>query len=370
MATANLDRVTETFLELVRIDSPTFHEQQIGRRLMDELETLELRVEHDGSGPDGVGNLIGYLAGGAGLPIALSAHLDTVQPGQGVRPVVREGVIWSEGETILGGDDKIGLAAILEALRVVKSAGLPHPPLEIILTWGEERGHLGAAKVDVSRLAAKLCFVPDAEGEIGTVIAAAPSYESIHATFTGVAAHAGMEPEKGRSAVLAAARAIARTPLGRLDAETTCNVGVIHGGTVRNAVPAQAEVEAEARCLDDARLDELIRDLRRSWEESAANTGCGLEFVSKREYRGYRLAEDHPGMRLARRAAETAGLPYRAVATGGGSDANTFTELGLPSVCLSAAMRQPHTVDEHVAVADLKALADFLLAIVQAAAEQ
>jgi tripeptide aminopeptidase len=367
MGAANLERVTQTFLELVRIDSPTFKEQAIGRRLMAELEGLGLRVEHDGSGPDGVGNLIGRLPGGDGLPIALSAHLDTVQPGEGIRPVVRDGVVRSEGETILGADDKAGLAAIVEALRVIREVGLPHPPLEVVLTWGEERAHLGAALVDVAQLAANVCFVADAEGDVGTVIAAAPSYESIHAVFLGAAAHAGMEPEKGRSAILAAARAIASTPLGRLDAETTCNVGLIRGGSVRNAVPARAELDAEARSLDDARLDRLVSDLRERWEAAAAETGCELDFQSRREYRAYRLDEQHPGVRLARAGAEAAGVPYRAVATGGGSDANTFTERGLPSVCLSAAMRQPHTLDEHVAVADLKALADFLLGIVGAA---
>jgi tripeptide aminopeptidase len=367
---AQLERVTRTFLELVRIDSPTFHEQAIGRRVTAELEGLGLSVEHDGSGTDGVGNLIGRLPGGTGLPIALSAHLDTVQPGEGVCPVIRDGVIRSEGETILGADDKAGIAAIIEALRVIREAGLAHPPLEVVLTWGEERAHLGAAKVDLSKLRAKVCFVPDAEGEIGTVIAAAPSYESIRAVFVGQAAHAGMAPEKGRSAILAAARAIARTPLGRLDAETTCNVGLIRGGSARNAVPARAEVEAEVRSLDDARVDRRVSDLREGWEAAAVEAGCTLEFSSRREYRAYRLAEDDPGLQLARAAADAVGVPFRAIATGGGSDANTFAERGLPSVCLSAAMRQPHTRDEHVAAADLKTLADFLLGITAAAARR
>ena len=367
MAAADLERVTQTFLELVQIDSPSFQEQAIAGRMTAELEGLGLRVEHDGSGPDGVGNLIGRLPGGSGLPIALSAHLDTVQPGEGIRPVVRDGVVWSEGETILGADDKAGLAAILEALRVVREANLAHPPLEVILTWGEERAHLGAALVDVSKLAAKVCFVPDAEGDIGTVITAAPSYESISAVFAGTSAHAGMEPERGRSAIVAAARAIVAAPLGRIDLETTCNVGLIQGGSVRNAVPARAVVEAEARSLDDARLDRLVSDLRESWEAAAAEAGCTLQFTTRREYRAYRLDDDHPGLRLARAGAVAAGMPFRGVATGGGSDANTFAELGLPSVCLSAGMRQPHTRDEHVATADLKALADFLLGITAAA---
>ena len=367
MATANMDRVTRTFLDLVQIDSPTFQEQAICRRLTADLEALGLPVENDGTGRDGVGNLIVRLDGGAGLPIALSAHFDTVQPGEGILPVIMDGVVRSEGDTILGSDDKAGIAAILEALRLIRDESLPHPPLEILLTWGEERGHLGAAALDVSMLRSKLCFVADAEGDVGTIVAAAPSYESIRAVFQGVGAHAGMEPEKGRSAIVAAARAIARTPLGRLDAETTCNVGLIDGGTVRNAVPVRATVDAEARSLDDARLDRVMSDLREHWEAAAAETGCTVEITIKREYRSYRLGQDDLRMTLAREGASLAGVPFRAISTGGGSDANTFSELGLPSACLSAAMRQPHTRDEHVAVADLARLTDYLLGIIAAA---
>jgi tripeptide aminopeptidase len=367
MATANSERVTRTFLDLVRIDSPTFKEQAICQRLTADLEALGLTVENDGTGQDGVGNLIVRIDGGSGLPIALSAHFDTVQPGEGIRPVIVDGVVRSEGDTILGSDDKAGIAAILEVLHLLRETDVPRPPLEILLTWGEERGHLGAAALDVSNLSSKLCFVADAEGDVGTIIAAAPSYESIRAVFQGVGAHAGMEPEKGRSAIVAAAKAIARTPLGRLDAETTCNVGLIEGGTVRNAVPVRATVDAEARSLDDARLDRVLSDLREHWESAAAETGCSVEITTKREYRAYRLTEDDLRMTLAREGAALANVPFRAIKTGGGSDANTLSELGLPSACLSAAMRQPHTRDEHVAVADLAKLADYLLGIVTAA---
>jgi tripeptide aminopeptidase len=367
MASANEDRVTRAFLELVRIDSPTFQEQAICRRLTADLEALGLSVENDGTGRDGVGNLIARLDGGAGLPIALSAHFDTVQPGEGIEPIIEGGIVRSAGDTILGADDKAGIVAILEALQVLREAGLPHPPLEIVLTWGEERAHLGAAAVDVSKLRSKVCFVPDAEGEIGTIIAAAPSYESISAVFHGVGAHAGMKPEEGRSAILAAARAVARTPLGRLDEETTCNVGLIGGGSVRNAVPARATVDAEARSLDDAKLDRVLSDLREHWESAAAEVGCTVEISTKREYRAYRLTNDDFRMTLAREGAGLAGVPFRAISTGGGSDANTLSERGLPSACLSAAMWKPHTRDEHVATADLKRLADYLLGIIAAA---
>jgi len=367
MANVSEERVTRTFLELVRIDSPTFQEQEVCRRLAADLAALGLPVENDGTGRDGVGNLIARLDGGPGLPIALSAHFDTVQPGEDIEPVIAGGIVRSAGDTILGSDDKAGVAAILEALQVLREAGLPHPPLEIVLTWGEERAHLGAAAVDTSRLGSKVCFVPDAEGDVGTIIAAAPSYESISAVFHGTAAHAGMQPEAGRSAILAAARAIARTPLGRLDPETTCNVGLIGGGSVRNAVPARATVDAEARSLDDAKLDRVLSDLREHWEAAAAEVGCTVEISTKREYRAYRLAEDDFRLTLARDGAALAGVPFKAIATGGGSDANTLSERGLPSACLSAAMRQPHTRDEHVATADLKRLADYLLGIIAAA---
>ncbi|MCC6177928.1 MAG: M20/M25/M40 family metallo-hydrolase [Chloroflexi bacterium] len=368
MSTADLVRVTRTFLDLVRIDSPTFHEQAICQRLTADLEALGLPVENDRTGRDGVGNLVARLEGGDGLPIALCAHFDTVQPGEGIVPVERDGIISSEGDTILGGDDKIGIAAIFEALQVIRDAGLPHPPIEIVFTWGEEQAHLGAAALDISKLRSQVCFIPDAEGEIGTIISAAPSYESITAVFQGTAAHAGMKPEEGRSAIVAAARAIARTPLGRLDPETTCNVGLVAGGSVRNAVPARAQVDAEARSLDDAKLDRVLSDLREHWEAAAAETGCTVELTTRREYRAYRIGEDDARMRLARAGADLAGVPFRTIQTGGGSDANTLSARGLPSACLSAAMRKPHTRDEHVAVADLERLANYLLGIVGAAA--
>jgi tripeptide aminopeptidase len=366
----NAARVLDTFLELVRIDSPTFHEQAVADWLVTELGRLGIEAWNDRSGPDGTGNVIGRLPSHRGTPIAFSAHTDTVQPGFGVKPVVEDGVIRTSGDTILGADDKAGIVAIIEALRVITETGRPHPPIELLFTWGEEGAHRGAKLVDVDSLTSKVCFVPDAEGPVGTIIGSAPSYESMKVRIKGVAAHAGMEPEKGRSAIVAAARAIASMPLGRIDHETTCNVGLVTGGSARNAVPASVEFEAEARSRDDAKLDRLLTDLQEAWSKAAAESGCEIEIDANREYRAYRLAQDDLGVRLARTAATSIGVPFAMVDTGGGSDANTFWEMGLPSVCLSSAFHRAHSVEEHMAVADLEKLAAYVLAVCDAAAAE
>jgi tripeptide aminopeptidase len=231
------DRVVAEFMELCRIDSPSRHEGAIGAEVERRLRALGLEVRNDGSGPE-TGNVIGVLRGtGPGQAILLTTHMDTVEPGRGVRPRLVDGMIESDGTTILGADAKVGLAAIFEGLRALGEARREHPTIEVVITWGEEMAHLGAAELDFGRFESRLGFCLDALTPVGTIVNRAPGYDRITAVFTGRGAHAGHEPERGVSAIVAAASAITGMELGRIDLETTANLGLIRGGTVRNAVP-------------------------------------------------------------------------------------------------------------------------------------
>ena len=364
MPYANLDRAVAQFLRLVQIDSPTGFEHALADEVERSLRALGLEAWNDRSGPDGRGNVIAVLPGERGRPIALSAHLDTVEPGRGIRPQIVAGVVRSDGTTVLGADCKVGLAAILEALTVVVERGLPHGRVETLITYGEERGHQGAKTLDLGPLRAEACFVADAIFAVGTIIASAPGYNAIAATLRGRAAHAGQEPEKGISAIVVAADAVRRMRLGRLDAETTANVGLIRGGSSRNTVPELVTLEAEARSRDAAKLEAATRQIVAALEGAAADHGASAEVTITTEYAPYRLAADDPRVVLAWRAAERAGLRPRLAATGGGSDANTFNERGLPSVALGTGMALPHTLAEHVALAEIGRLADLLVALI------
>jgi tripeptide aminopeptidase len=363
------DRLVRHFLELVRIDSPSFDEQELARRLEADLNRLGLAVTNDRSGPNGTGNVVAVWPGRGGLPIALSAHLDTVEPGRGVTPRIVDGVIRSDGRTILGADCKAGLAIIVEALHQVMERGLPHGHIELLLTYGEERGHAGAKTLRLDDLQARLAVVLDGTGPPGTIIAAAPSYDSVKAVFRGRAAHAGLEPEKGRSAIVAAADAVRRMPLGRLDEETTANIGLIRGGTARNVVPDRAELEGEARSRDNAKLARLTATLRAAMEAAAHEGSVQVDVTVVREYSAYRLDERHPGVALALQTARKLGLPSQLAAMGGGSDANTFNERGLASVVLGIGMQQPHTLEEHIAVNDLVRSTEYLVELITQATE-
>jgi tripeptide aminopeptidase len=365
----DVDHLIGYFLELVAIDSTTFHEQQVAERLERDLIALGLTVTNDRSGPDGIGNIVATLPGGGGMPIALSAHIDTVEPGRGIKPSIVDGVIRSDGTTILAADCKASLAIILEALGIVRARRLRHGHVELLLTWGEERGHAGAKLLRLDGLKSRLALVLDGPGGPGAVIGGAPSYDSFKAVFHGKAAHAGFEPEKGCSAILAAAEAIHRMRLGRIDADTTANVGVIHGGIARNAVPDRVEIEGEARSLDVASLERHTESLRTAIESAARDVGARVDLKVVREYSGYRFDEHDPGVAFALETARHLGLPATLDFAPAGSDANTFNERGLPSVALGVGIEAAHTVEEHIAVADMVAATEYVVELITRAAD-
>jgi tripeptide aminopeptidase len=355
----NQDRLISTFLELVQIDSPSGQEEKIAQHLATELTSIGLSVERDA-----MGNVIARLAG-EGQPILLCAHMDTVGPGRGVKPLVKEGIITSDGTTILGADDKSGVAVILEVLRVLVEQGLPHPPLEITLTVSEENGLKGAKGLDLARFRAQEGLVLDSGGEIGTIIVAAPSHDKIRAVAHGKAAHAGVEPEKGINAIVVAAEAIAAMPLGRIDEETTANIGRIQGGTATNIVPDRVELAGEARSHDERKLEAQVHAMTGALKEAAERRGATVEINVERSYSAFRLSEEDGIVRKAIAAAKTLGLTPVLMPSGGGSDANIFNAQGIATINISTGMAKVHTTEEYIAVADMSKCAEFLLAILR-----
>ena len=318
-----------------------------------------------------MGNLFCRLepTNGGGVPIFLCAHLDTVPPEGPIEPVLVDGMVTNEHETILGADNKAAVAAMLDATRRVLEEGRLHAGLELVFTPKEEVGLLGAAAFDHTRLAARLGYVYDQAAPIGEVILGAPYSQSMEVRFHGRAAHSGMYPEEGRSAIAAAARAIADLRLGRIDNETTANVGVIEGGTAGNIVPEWCTFLAEARSHDERKLADLVQEMLDAITFAAGVAECDVETTVQKSYRGYRFRRDDLAVRLAAAALERSGFPPSYALSGGAADANVFNERGLACVNLANGMASIHTSDESIAVSDLEAMVEVTLFLVDAARE-
>lgn len=366
MIDVDIDRALETFLALVRIDSPTYDERLVIERIASELEALGLPAFNDRTGRDGAGNLHVRLPGTRPdlAPLLLCAHTDTVEPGRQINPVVRDGVVRTDGRTILGADNKASVAAVLEAVRTVVRHNLPHREVDLLFTWGEERGHAGAAAFDASRLRATMGVTLDDTADPGHITIAAPAYRSILARFIGKAAHAGAAPEQGISAIVAAGLAVSRMRLGRIDHETTANVGLIRGGTARNAIPEVAELEGEARSLDNDKLDRVIAALREALETAARDTATRLDLTIKQEYAAYRWPDTEAIVAETAAAVRRCGLSPALRVSGGGSDSNTFNEKGLRCLNVAIGMKDIHTVNEHIAVDDLRKTCQIALSLI------
>ena len=365
--------VLDLFLELAAIPSPPGEERAVADRVIAELHDLGLEVEEDGAGPkmgSNAGNLLACLPPTAdGLPIFLCAHLDTVPPEGPIEPVVEDGVVRNGGGTILGADNKAAVAAMLAGARRGLEEDRPHGGVELLFTMKEEVGLRGASAFDCSRLTARHGFVYDQGTPVGEIVLGAPFAQSFEVTFHGQAAHAGMAPEEGRSAIAAAARAVADLRLGRIDEETTANVGTIEGGTARNIVPGRCVLRAEARSHDEHKLADLVREMSETFAFAASLEECRVETTLERSYAGYRFGREDLPVRLARRALERAGFTPTFGLSGGGADANVFNERGLQCVNLANGMAAIHSPEEHIAVADLEAMVEVTLALVDAARE-
>ena len=360
-------RLTEAFLDLVRIDSLSFCERAVGDYVLGTLNTIRIDCREDGAAvkvSGNCGNIIARLPGNApGQAILFAAHLDTVGPSSGIEPVIKQGVIRSAGQTVLGADDKMGVTAILEVLRTIQEKGLKHPPLTAVFTVAEERGLLGARALDIRRLQADVGFILDEGGPVGKIIVKAPYQDFLACEFTGRAAHAGVEPEKGRSAIAAAARAIAGMKLGRLDEETTANIGVIDGGTAINVVPEQARIEGEARSLSTKKLARQISGMTDACAKAALAEKVKQKITVRRLYDGFDLRSNHPAVIAAVAAIKATGNMPRRLSSGGGSDTNVFNARGIPAVNLSVGYERVHSINEYLPLREMEAAARMTLAL-------
>ncbi len=364
-------RLLDLFLELCSADSAPLAERPVFQVVLRRLKEMGFDVYVDDAGEKAggeVGNLLAAKPGTGRLasarPLLFSAHMDRVAGGIGVRPRVAGGVVTSSGDTVLGADDAAGIAAILEAYRAILDSGADHPPFECLFTIGEEIGLVGAREADLSRFASACGFVLDADGPVGTVVAQAPTQYTVTATIFGRAAHAGIAPERGVSAIKIAAQAISRMQLGRIDAETTANVGYIAGGGPTNIVPERAEIRAETRSLDRSKVERQLAQMRAALQEAAAACGGRAEVRAHLEYEGFRLSESAEPVERVRRAAQRLGLPFAVRATGGGSDANVFNAKGLPCAVLGVGYQAIHTYKEAMPIEELCRLARLVAALI------
>jgi len=363
-------RLHETFVRLCEIRSPTGEEREVADTIAAELRALGLEVSEDdaaGAAEAGAGNLLARLPGRSDGWVMLCAHIDTVPHEGRVEVVDDEGVFRSRGETILGADNKAAVAVFME-LAARYAGTLPPMGIELVLTVAEEQGLRGAKAFDVSVLRSKAGFVLDHAGPVGEVIVTTPTQQKILADFAGVEAHAGIRPEDGSSAIAAAAAAIDHMELGRLDEQTTANVGLIAGGTSGNVVPGHCGIQAEARSLDAARAAEVAGDISDACAWGASEHGCDVDVRIEELFRGYRLPTDSPALALAETGLRGAGLEPARVAIGGGSDANALRLDGFDCVLLSNGTDAVHTADEFVPAANLDKMLEVCEGIVAAAA--
>lgn len=344
----NRERFLADFLELVRIPSPSGREREVAQAVKAKILAMGLTVLEDeaGKGFGGEqGNLIVKVPGNLeGVPpILLNAHLDTVLPCENVNPIVEGDKVRSDGRTILGADNKAGVCVLLELLRVLNEDDIQHGPLEIVFTVAEETGLHGAKHLDYSLISAEIGFVLDSGPPVNKVIVQAPSQKNLRAIVRGKSAHAGVSPEKGINAIQLAARAIASMRLGRIDQETTANIGVIRGGLATNIVPEEVEILGEARSHDPRKLEEQIAHMVSLIEKEAQKGGGKAEIEVTDVYRSFRITEDDLPSKVLKAALAKMGLKPQWEATGGGSDANIFNEHGIKCVLICCGEESPHS---------------------------
>jgi tripeptide aminopeptidase len=366
----------DLFLELCALASPSGEERAVTDRVTAYLTELGLDWDEDDAATrleGDAGNIycrIPPTDGAGGTPIFLCAHTDTVPPEAAIDPVVGEdGFVRNAAGTILGSDNKAAVVVMLEAVRRVLEEGRGHAGIELLFTPQEEVSLRGADAFDHTRLVARTGFVYDQGAPIGEIVVGSPHGRLLDFRFHGAAAHAGMHPEDGRSAIAAASRAIADFRLGRVDEETSANVGSIAGGTARNVVPEWCSFTAEVRSHDERKAIELAREMVESAAFAASLADCEVESEVRPSFPGYRFRESEEPVRLAAAALERAGYTPSYVLSGGGADANVFNARGLRCVNLANGMMEIHTPDEHIAVADLEGMVEVTLALVDVARE-
>jgi len=370
----NKDRLVNEFIELVQVDSESKNEAEIAGVLKEKLAALGLEVIEDDTKEKtglGSGNIIAKLKGtvSSADPILFTCHFDTVTPGNGIKPVINGDMIESDKTTILGADDKAGIAALLEGIRLLQEANIAHGDIELVLTAGEEIGLLGSSAVDMKQLNSKYGFALDNGDQVGGIIVASPDHGKITAKVHGVAAHAGVAPENGVSAIEIAAKAITNMPLGRLDEELTANIGIISGGERTNVVCDLVEITGEARAITFSKLENQMKKMSEALEVAAAERGCTVDIDVSYERVGYTLKETDTVVEVAKTAITKVGREPELQATGGGSDANIFTIGGIPTTNLSVGYLDIHSKEERMPISELVKLTELVVEIVKTVAE-
>lgn len=365
----NIHRLTRQFTDLLRVDSPSLREQDLARHLCGILAGRGYDTHVDNAGELIGGNsgnvIVRVPATGPGEPRGFSAHMDCVPPCEGVEPLLENGVIRSATNTVLGGDDKAGIAAILEALAHLEEENLPHPELFLVFTVCEEAGMHGAKNLDYSKLAAREVVVLDACGDVGTIIVRAPTKAGVIVSFHGRAAHAGIEPENGISAIQLAANAVNRMQLLRIDEETVANLGRIEGGGQTNIVTDLVTLSGEARAFSEERLLAQIEHMRQCCRAAIRDLGGSFSFDYEISYPAMDIQAGSSLLDRALQACRELGLTPAVKGTGGGSDANIFAGQGLSCINLGIGMSRVHTVDEFIRVEDLEKTARLTAALMQ-----
>jgi tripeptide aminopeptidase len=364
----NKERLVQSFIDYVSIDSESSNEKQFGEYILKHLQSLGFETQMDGKGQEfgsNYGNIIARLPGNKNSePILFSCHLDTVSPGKNIKPVIKEGTIYSDGKTILGADDKAGIAAMIEAIRVIREENIAHGDIELVFSFMEEKGLNGAKSLDYSLVKSKVVYTLD-EGAVGRIVVQGPAQDKIDVRVLGKAAHAGVSPEEGISAILVAAKALSQMKLLRVDEDTTANFGSIHGGGETNIVPSEVVLKGEARSLVNEKLSAQTKHMIDCFERAAADFGAHVEIEHERMYPAFKVAADDEIVIKAQNALRTIGLASVVAKTGGGSDTNIYNSKGLKAVTLGSGEMKPHTLEECVRIVDLVDLSRLVIALIQ-----
>lgn len=358
----NRTRLVDTFLELAQIDSEPGEEQAIAQRLIQEFRHLGIEVRADASG-----NVIASCRGRRrdAPVILLSAHMDTVRPGRSVKPIIRDEVIFSDGTTVLGADNKAAIAALLELVRLLRDEKIPCGDLELVFTVGEEVGSTGARQLDYSLLRARLGYVMDSPDPLGSIITAGPGHNYVYVHCHGRSAHTGVNIEEGLSALRMAAEVIIDAPYGAVDEVTRANFGLIKGGRGTNVVPDEVVIKGEVRSLHEKQLQSCNEQIRRVVEKVASRYGSPIDVEFERIYDPFSIDHDTQVVQAGLRAAQAAGLEPRLTSTLVGSDINIFHKQGIAAVNLGLHLQEMHSPREHYAISDLVKVTELLVALVQ-----
>lgn len=374
MLKVDQQRLVAEFTELIQIDSPSKHEREVVNYIKHCLNQLGLEVIEDDAGKaigGNAGNLICRVPGTVeGSPsILLVVHMDTVESNHGVMPIISQNVIKTDGTTILGADDKAGVAAVIEALRQLKAQNLPHGPLEIVFTVAEEAGLLGVKALDYSKLQSRLGFAFDAGAPVGTVVTSAPGEEGILIKILGKEAHAGVNPDAGVNAIWVAGHMLSKFPMGKLGEGVSGNIGVISGGTATNVVPEQVVMHGEIRALRIEDIAEAVQGWQGTAHQVADQFAAQVEFRSNRLYQPFVLTEAHSTVQIAQRAIGQLDIQPELVARGGGSDTNIFNQQGIECVNFGIGVARNHSKEEYIPLEQLVLAAKLVLSVITCASE-